>query len=844
LQINKSGLFKTYSSQSDRRVYGSWTLCLPFIGTFSFNALSLRDFKSLKLTMFNSIRIQAILPFVIFVLVIILQLNISNTSLLKLTNSPIVSKDKIPSLQIFEDNILNIQQFHANNKLKANTDELKIIHNIIIQMFKNIDSLEHSNFFNEDKYLPQFKDQLLIYQSHLTSFISVEIDQELNYQLLELALYKSLNKLLILSNHFINNTKINLTSSSMVTGKALSSEINKVIFIQNILAVVSIMSALIICLFLILRLIEPIKYITVIFSQLIQNKEVTDIPGEFRKDEIGLLAKTALAFNQNNIETKKLLAQTSQHNSSQATLNRELVKEKIKAERSSKSKSAFLANMSHEIRTPMNGIIGLLDIVLSSELTSEQRDDLSKISYSTQILMGVINDILDFSKIEAGKLTIEKTQFKSTDFFDNLLYNIAIIAQKKQLPLKYYCSPELPETLIGDPLRISQVLVNLSSNAIKFTNSGSVKIIIDCEVNQDTNEIYLITQIIDTGIGMTIEQQNNIFESFTQADESTSRKFGGTGLGLSIVRQLVKLMNGEISLESTLGKGSTFTCRFKLGFVQNKVNTNCFEQNGEELQYYVTQQEPLIANEYIKKQGLLVKYQSIELLKLIKSEHFKNTIIFVDIHTLKDYLKVYEHVNVKFKELNIVLIIDKSIEHKLIANNLSLPDRKLFSPFTYTHFTELLKGITKQHNVSPILVNKNVKQQNTKTFDAHILVVEDNLINQIVITKVLKSFGLTYDVVNDGQQAVDKILNNNTYDLVLMDIQMPVMDGYTATKELRALGFSELIICGLSANAMKQDFDKAFAVGMNDYLTKPIDKSALCKMFEKYLNNNILMKAK
>jgi len=797
--------------------------------------------------MFNSIRIQTVMPFIIFIFVIIIQTAISNTSLLELTNSPIYSKvtiEKIPSLKLLENNILKIQQFHTNNNLKANTDELKTIQNIVIQMFKNIDSLKHSNLFNNDLSLPKLKEQLVIYESHLTSYISKDIDQEFNYQLIELALYKSLNKLLILSKQFIDNTKINLALQSTSTGKALSSEINKVIFIQNILAVVSILFALTICLFLILRLIEPIKYITLTFSKLIKSQEVKDIPGKFRNDEIGLLAKTALIFHENNIETKKLVAQTEQHNSSQATLNRELVKEKIKAERSSKSKSAFLANMSHEIRTPMNGIIGLLDIVLSSELTVDQRDDLSKISYSTQILMGVINDILDFSKIEAGKLTIEKTQFKSTDFFDNVLYNIAIIAQKKQLPLKYYCSPELPEKLIGDPLRISQVLVNLSSNAIKFTHSGSVKIIIDCEVNQDTNELYLIAQIIDTGIGMTIEQQNNIFESFTQADESTSRKFGGTGLGLSIVRQLVKLMNGEISLESTLDKGSTFTCRFKLGFVENKANTNCFEQNAEELQYYVTQQEPLLANEYIKKQGLLVKYQSIELLKLIKSEHFKNTIIFVDIHTLKDYLKVYEYVNVKFKELNIVLIIDKSIEHKLVANNLSLPDRKLFSPFTYTHFTELLKGITKQHNVSPILVNKNVKQQNTKTFDAHILVVEDNLINQIVITKVLKSFGLSYDVVNDGQQAVDKILDNNTYDLVLMDIQMPVMDGYTATKELRSLGFSELIICGLSANAMKQDFDKAFAVGMNDYLTKPIDKSALCNMFEKYLNSNILMKAK
>lgn len=797
--------------------------------------------------MFNSIRIQTVMPFIIFIFVIIIQTAISNTSLLELTNSPIYSKvtiEKIPSLKLLENNILKIQQFHTYNNLKANTDELKTIQNIVIQMFKNIDSLKHSNLFNNDLSLPKLKEQLVIYESHLTSYISKDIDQEFNYQLIELALYKSLNKLLILSKQFIDNTKINLALQSTSTGKALSSEINKVIFIQNILAVVSILFALTICLFLILRLIEPIKYITLTFSKLIKSQEVKDIPGKFRNDEIGLLAKTALIFHENNIETKKLVAQTEQHNSSQATLNRELVKEKIKAERSSKSKSAFLANMSHEIRTPMNGIIGLLDIVLSSELTVDQRDDLSKISYSTQILMGVINDILDFSKIEAGKLTIEKIQFKSTDFFDNVLYNIAIIAQKKQLPLKYYCSPELPEKLIGDPLRISQVLVNLSSNAIKFTHSGSVKIIIDCEVNQDTNELYLIAQIIDTGIGMTIEQQNNIFESFTQADESTSRKFGGTGLGLSIVRQLVKLMNGEISLESTLDKGSTFTCRFKLGFVENKANTNCFEQNAEELQYYVTQQEPLLANEYIKKQGLLVKYQSIELLKLIKSEHFKNTIIFVDIHTLKDYLKVYEYVNVKFKELNIVLIIDKSIEHKLVANNLSLPDRKLFSPFTYTHFTELLKGITKQHNVSPILVNKNVKQQNTKTFDAHILVVEDNLINQIVITKVLKSFGLTYDVVNDGQQAVDKILDNNAYDLVLMDIQMPVMDGYTATKELRSLGFSKLIICGLSANAMKQDFDKAFAVGMNDYLTKPIDKSALCNMFEKYLNSNILMKAK
>lgn len=787
--------------------------------------------------MINSIRIQILFLLLSLIALIGLQTHLSHTALFGIKNEKeggnvvITNTDRL--VHDFKNQIFELQ------KLNLNQSSFIKQHQIISNLFQLITSLETLNLNKLNQELKFVKVHLNNYQNVLNK--SVKNGQDINEVSIDnsLNLYKSLNELSV----FIDTLTRETTLKSSSDNDSVTRKIDEVIFVQNLITFISILFVLIIGMFLLIRIIEPIKYITEVFSQLILGNVIKDVPDTSRSDEIGTLAQAAISFNEKNIESDKLFLQTQQHNAAQAILNRELVKEKIKAENSSKSKSAFLANMSHEIRTPMNGIIGLLDVVLSSKLTKEQRDDLKNISYSTQALMKVINDILDFSKIESGKLLIEKTSFSTEDFFENFLSNTTVTAENKGLSVKFYCSPDLPEVLIGDPLRISQILNNLCTNAIKFTDHGEVTIYIDCELNQGIKQLNLNIKIQDTGIGISQEQQCTIFDSFTQADESTSRKFGGTGLGLSIVKQLVKLMGGEILLESTLGQGSIFTCSFKLGFEPNKEINSYSNLNLNELHYFISQQEPLVANSYFKNLDIRAHYQSVQLLKNIEIAQYESKLILIDIHTLKDYLKIYDEVNVKFKHLTIVLIIDKTLQSQIKANNLKLPERKLFSPFTYKYFAQFMSKISQPENITPILTKEDNQNSNLQ-FDGHILVVEDNMINQIVITKILKSLGITYEVANDGQQGVDKILEKNDYDLVLMDIQMPVMDGYTATRKLRAIGLSELIICGLSANAMKQDYEKAYAVGMNDYLTKPIDKNELSQVFEKYLCNSEMTKVK
>jgi len=785
--------------------------------------------------MINSLRNQTLIVFLSIIVLIIFQTSLSNNTLSDINNE----NDAKRTVATAKDSLLNDfnNQIFDLQKLNLNQDRFTEHHQVVFNLFQIIISLEELNITKLNKELVLCRTHLNNYQVALNKISNNQLAVNDNLTNYRLVLYQSLNELSM----FVKNQVLSIMPKKTASNEPLKNKIQDAILVQNIIALVFILCVLIIGTFIMVRIIKPIKHITEVFSQLIFKKDIKYVSGQYRSDEIGTLAKAAIAFHEKNIETDELVSQTQQHNAAQATLNRALVKEKIKAENASKSKSDFLANMSHEIRTPMNGIMGLLDIVLSSKLTTEQREDLKNISYSTQALMKVINDILDFSKIEAGKLLIEKTPFNTEHFFENFLSNIAISAENKGLSVKFYCSPDLPEVLIGDPLRISQILNNLCTNAIKFTHHGEVNISIQCEAQPDIKQLKLNIKIKDTGIGISKEQQCNIFDSFTQADESTSRKFGGTGLGLSIVKQLVKLMDGELLLESNLGEGSTFTCCFKLGFETNKTTNTHLDCNN--LHYFISKQQPFIADSYFKKLDIKVNYQSIQMIKSISEEQYKSTVILIDIHTLKDYLKIYDEVNVKFAHLTIVLIIDKTIRCQLKDNNLKLPDRKLFSPFTYNHFSQFIDKISQPTNVSPIL-NIEPQQDTVLQFDGHILVVEDNMINQIVITKVLKSFGLTYDIANDGQQGLDKILEKNNYDLVLMDIQMPVMDGYTATQQLRALGLSELIICGLSANAMKQDFEKAYAVGMNDYLTKPIDKNEISLVFEKYLCKSEIIKVK
>ncbi|MGY0586209.1 MAG: ATP-binding protein [Paraglaciecola chathamensis] len=626
-----------------------------------------------------------------------------------------------------------------------------------------------------------------------------------------------------------------VTSKLGDTNEQVKSNIENNQISSDLFSIIGILLACITAYFLASRIMLPINTITEVFKKLAKGEDVDAIPGITQQNEIGQLANAADVFHEKNKQTTVLLLEAQRLNSEQETLNAELVEAKHKAEQATVSKSMFLANMSHEIRTPMNGIIGLLDVVMKSELTSTQRQHLNKVVYSSQILMSLINDILDFSKVEAGKLDIEQVEFSLNSVFANLLTNISARAQEKNLNVRFICDPNIPPTLIGDPLRISQVLLNLSSNAVKFTRNGSVTISVTYDIIPNSNKLLLRARVQDTGIGMSKEQLDKVFESFTQADGSTSRDFGGTGLGLTIVKQLVKLMGGKVTAESKVNVGSTFEVSFTLISQSNEQHIFYVEpQLKRKLYYFSKTPKGFIEQQYFANVAMGFHHFPHMQLESMLDEITDRDIVIIDIADLDEHKAIGTSLQrLKNDNRNVGFITDtqpSNLPQKLI-NIWSFAC--LTHPFTPGQLISYIHALLNDDKFVSDIPSPQFKEQ--LEYDGHVLLVEDNSINQVVTGEMLRVLGITFDIAENGQQAVTKVINSAHYDLVLMDIQMPVMDGYEATKEIRQQGLLDLIICGLSANAMKEDFVQAKEVGMNEYLTKPLKLVSLEDMFSKYL---------
>lgn len=626
-----------------------------------------------------------------------------------------------------------------------------------------------------------------------------------------------------------------VTSKLGETNEQVKKNIEKNQLSSDLFSIIGILLACSTAYFLASRIMLPINTITEVFKKLAKGEDVDVIPGITQHNEIGQLADAADVFHEKNKQTTALLAQAQRLNAKQEILNAELVESKYKAEQATQSKSMFLANMSHEIRTPMNGIIGLLDVVMKSNLTSTQRQHLNKVVYSSQILMSLINDILDFSKVEAGKLDIEQVEFSLNSVFANLLTNISARAQEKNLNVRFICDPDIPPTLIGDPLRISQVLLNLSSNAVKFTRNGSVTISITYDVLPNSNKLRLRARVQDTGIGMSKEQLNKVFESFTQADGTTSRDFGGTGLGLTIVKQLVNLMGGEVTAESEVNVGSIFNVSFTL--ISQSKEQHIFAippQLKRQLYYFSKTPKGLIEQQYFANIKLEFHHFPHMQLEKLLDEISERDIVIIDIADQSEHQAIAPSLQkLKDNDRNVGFITDtqpSNLPQKLIN---SWSYACLTHPFTPGQLTSFIHSLLNEEKYISDIPSPEFTEQ--LEYDGHVLLVEDNSINQVVTGEMLRVLGITFDIAEDGQQAVTKVINSAHYDVVLMDIQMPVMDGYEATKEIRHLGLLDLVICGLSANAMKEDFVQAKEVGMNEYLTKPLKLISLEEMLSKYL---------
>lgn len=500
------------------------------------------------------------------------------------------------------------------------------------------------------------------------------------------------------------------------------------------------------------------------------------------------------------------------------------------AEQANRAKSSFLANMSHEIRTPLNGVMGLNDLALSTELTTLQRDYLSKAKSASSALLGIINDILDYSKIEAGHIELEEITFNLETMIHELLDLFSYNAQSKNIVLSSHIDPLINNNLIGDPFRIKQALTNLLGNALKFTENGAVELFVSIsEVKKDSISIRF--SVKDTGIGMSKEQTEKLFNPFAQADVSNTRQYGGTGLGLAISQRLIKLMGGEIKIDSKPGKGSEFYFTIELGY--KKQYNNALDVLKEKKALIICGNK--ISCEKIKE--ILKKYKidiihiiSISQLSNIKSaESFDYAIFDMDresIDDLEQFNDLYGNIS-KVRKIVLIPYIDRFLVNEVLSAKNNYEICLLHKPFTAISLLEAIMG--KRNDICIEKSEKKVKRKSGK-----VLLVEDNEINRIVAAQNLKNYGLSVDIAQNGLEAVE-MASAKKYDIIFMDLQMPVMDGYESARQIRK--FDPLTpIIALSAAVMELDKVLAYEAGMNEHLAKPIEPDRLKSIIDRYLS--------
>ncbi len=529
----------------------------------------------------------------------------------------------------------------------------------------------------------------------------------------------------------------------------------------------------------------------------------------------------------------------------------ELARAKEIAEDAAKTKSDFLANMSHEIRTPMNAIIGMAHLVLKTDMTPRQRDYVKKIHGSGQHLLGIINDILDFSKIEAGKLNVEHTAFDLDKLLDNIANLVVEKTTAKGLELVFDIAPDAPKQLIGDSLRMGQVLINYANNAVKFTETGEVDIIMRVKERSET-ELLLYCGVKDTGIGLTPEQCGRLFQSFSQADASTTRKYGGTGLGLSISKKLAELMGGEVGVDSVHGEGSTFWFTARLGIGAEKSRSLMPEPDLRGRRVMVVDDndnarlvlQDLLASMTFEVSDASDGPKAIEAIRALAATPQAIEIVFLDWQMPgMDGFEVAR----KIRELGLanephLVMVTAHGREELIkqAEDVGIEDvliKPVNASLLFDTAIRVLGGTVHESRSggdAPSLLLEEM----AAIKGARILLVEDNDLNQEVASEILRDAGFFVDIADNGQIALDKVVNNTgePWDIVLMDMQMPVMDGVTSATEIRKHEqFHSLPIVAMTANAMQQDKDKCLAAGMVDFVTKPIQPDELWAALRRWI---------
>ena len=519
------------------------------------------------------------------------------------------------------------------------------------------------------------------------------------------------------------------------------------------------------------------------------------------------------------------------------------------AEAASVAKSQFLANMSHEIRTPMNGVLGMTELLTSTPLTERQRHMVDTVHRSGTALLAIINDILDFSKVEAGKLELDQIEFNLRQTIEEAVELFSKPAGEKGLELICYVPEEIPDAVIGDPIRLRQVMLNLLGNAVKFTERGEVSLQIRC-LSKEAEQITLKCEVQDTGIGISKEIQHRLFTAFSQADSSMTRRFGGTGLGLAIVRQLVQLMGGEVGIESRPGHGSTFWFTMQLRYKPR-------HQSGETVSSQSLAGTKILivddnaTNRFILESQLKAcdaktvsadsATAALAQLNQAMSEGTPVDIAILDIHMPDiDGLMLSRMIKADPLFTNIPLLALSSVDQQSSANESA--SSNFFAWLQKPARQSLLRDciLRQRYAAQKETPSKEQPTPQPAVIGSHILLAEDNPVNREVAQAMLELLGCSVDQAENGQQAVEAV-SKHTYDLVLMDCQMPNMDGFAATTAIRQCETMSgtdrhLPIIALTANAMDGDRERCLTVGMDDYLTKPFSQEGLRTMIQRWVS--------
>jgi Amt family ammonium transporter len=535
------------------------------------------------------------------------------------------------------------------------------------------------------------------------------------------------------------------------------------------------------------------------------------------------------------------------------------------AESADKAKSLFLANMSHEIRTPLNGVVGMIDLLRGTPLDESQSRFAQVARSSADALLSVINDILDFSKIEAGHMELESVGFDLTNVVENVAETASVSAARKGLDVNCLIHPNVPENVIGDSTRIGQVLLNLTNNAIKFTEKGQV--VIDASlVEQDETHAIVKFKVTDSGIGIPDDRRNRLFQSFSQVDASTTRKYGGSGLGLAISKRLVEIMGGEIGVESQVGSGSTFwfTIRIQKSQAPTKLQQNVV--SSLESVKVLGVDDNAVNREILEQQLRAWNMEivtaadgpnAIQILRQAKRDGRPFKLAILDWHMPgMDGIELANAIRAMDEISDIPLVMLTSVEDRIAAPELKTIGfaGHLVKPVRQSRLLDTIaeaigKGALKPANTGPASTTSDraAALPQTPSMRAHLLLAEDNEINQIVASEILKNAGYSYDIVGAGTDAVDAVCSKH-YDLVLMDCQMPGMDGFEATRAIRdreangamcGSSSGRIPIVALTANAIKGDREVCLASGMDDYVTKPINPVKLIEVIERHLPEGV-----